>query len=260
MTEGPLTSPVLAGHAALRHGFFTRRGGVSEGVYASLNCGAGSRDDPARVAENRDRAMTALGLPGDALATVYQVHSARVVAVDAPFPPAARPQADALVSARPGVALAVLTADCVPVLLADAEARVIGAVHAGWKGALAGVVEAAVAAMVGLGADRSRLEAALGPCIAQESYEVGADFPAPFLALNRADGRHFAPAERAGHYLFDLAGYVQARIEATGIGRVDRVAYDTRARDDLFFSYRRACLAGEVDYGRQLSAIALAPD
>ena len=242
----------------IRHGFFTREGGVSEGIFASLNCGLGSGDDADSVAENRRRALAALQLAGDRLATCYQVHSAGVVVVDAAWPPAERPRADALVTRRRGVALGILTADCAPVLFADAEAGVIGAAHAGWRGALSGVLEATVAAMAGLGAAPARIHAGIGPCIAQPSYEVGPEFPAPFLAADPANAGFFRAAPRAGHFLFDLAGYAARRLSLLGLGRVERTGGDTAAEAERFFSYRRTCLRGEKDYGRELSAICLA--
>lgn len=242
----------------LRHGFFTREGGVSEGIFASLNCGLGSRDDAERVAENRRRAMAALALAESGLATCHQVHSASVVVVDAVWPRAERPRADAMVTRRRGVALGILTADCAPVLFADAEAGVIGAAHAGWRGAVSGVLEATVAAMVGLGAAPARIRAGIGPCIAQPSYEVGPEFPAPFLAADPADADLFRAAPRAGHFLFDLAGYAARRLSRLGLGRIERTGGDTAADPQRFFSYRRSCLTREKDYGRELSAICLA--
>ncbi len=241
----------------IRHGFFTRDGGVSDGIYASLNCGLGSGDDADKVAENCRRAMAALDLTRDDLATCHQVHSASVAVVDASWPPAARPRADAMVSRRRGVALGILTADCAPVLFADAEAGVIGAAHAGWRGAVAGVLEATVAAMVALGAAPARIHAGIGPCIAQPSYEVGPEFPAPFLAADPADADLFRPAPRAGHFLFDLAGYAGRRLARLGLGRIERTGGDTAAEAERFFSYRRSRLKREKDYGRELSAIRL---
>lgn len=241
----------------LSHAFMTREGGVSQGLYASLNCGLGSGDEAARVAENRTRAAARLGLEGSALCTAYQVHGNAIAVVEAPWPAAERPRVDAMVSATPGVALGVLTADCAPVLLADTEAGVIGAAHAGWKGARVGVIEAAVAAMVALGGRRERIAAAVGPCIAQASYEVGPEFPAPFLAEEGGNAAFFSPGGREGHYCFDLAGYVLAKLVAAGVEEPEHLAHDTLAEKELFFSYRRACLEGEDDYGRALSAIAL---
>ncbi|MGO8915960.1 MAG: peptidoglycan editing factor PgeF [Stellaceae bacterium] len=242
----------------IRHGFFTRDGGVSDGLFASLNCGLGSGDDAVKVAENRRRAMTALGLEAERLATCYQVHSPSVVVVDAAWPGAERPRADALVTRRKGVALGILTADCAPVLFADAASGVIGAAHAGWRGALTGVLEATVAAMIGLGAAPERVSAGIGPCIAQPSYEVGPEFPAPFLAADAASADFFLPAPRAGHFLFDLTGYTARRLARLGLGRIELSGADTAAEADRFFSYRRSCLRREKDYGRELSAICLA--
>lgn len=242
----------------IRHSFFTREGGVSDGLFASLNCGLGSSDDAANVAENRGRAMAALGLEAERLATCYQVHSPDAVVVDSPWPQAERPRADAMVTRRPGVALGILTADCAPVLFADAEARVIGAAHAGWRGALSGVLEATVTAMIGLGAAPERIGAGIGPCIAQASYEVGPEFPAPFLAVDPASTDFFRPAPRAGHFLFDLRGYIERRLTRLGLARIEASGSDTAAEADRFFSYRRSCLRKEKDYGRELSAICLA--
>lgn len=246
------------GAPALRHAFFTRAGGVSAGLYASLNCGLGSGDDPAHVAENRRRAMAALGLGAGKLATLYQVHGAAVATVDESWAPSERPRADALVTRRTGVALGILTADCAPVLLADATAGVIGAAHAGWRGALAGVLEATVAAMAAQGAEPRRIVAAVGPAIQQASYEVGPEFPAAFLAADPANAALFREAPRAGHFLFDLTGYAAQRLERLGLARVECAAGDTAADAERFFSYRRSCLNQEPDYGRALSAIALA--
>ncbi|HEV2549339.1 MAG TPA: peptidoglycan editing factor PgeF [Stellaceae bacterium] len=243
----------------IRHGFFTRQGGVSEGIFASLNCGFGSSDDAAKVAENRVRAMAVLGLSGDRLATCYQVHSAEVVVVDRPWPRDQRPRADAMVTRTPEIALGILTADCAPVLFADAEARVIGAAHAGWRGALSGVLEATVEAMKKLGATPPRIHAAIGPCIGWNSYEVGPEFPAPFLAENAANASFFRPAPREGHFLFDLAGYGAARLKRLGLAPIETIPGNTAAEAARFFSYRRSCRRKEPDYGRELSAIALAP-
>ncbi len=245
--------------AGIRHAFFTREGGVSEGIFASLNCGFGSADAPDRVAENRGRAIARLGLESDRLATCYQVHSPEVVVVDRPWRREDQPRADAMVTRRAGVALGILTADCAPVLLADPAARVIGAAHAGWRGALGGVLEATVAAMARLGASPANLRAGIGPCIAQRSYEVGAEFPAPFLAADAGNAFFFVPAPRPGHFLFDLAGYVARRLERLGVGQIARSDGDTAGEPDRFFSYRRSRLQGEPDYGRELSAIALTP-
>lgn len=247
-----VTSPHLAG---TRHGFLGRRGGVSTGVYAELNVGIGSRDDAAAIAANRRRATDAVA-PGAALVTVFQVHGAEVMAAAAPIADDARPRADALVTDRPGLALGILTADCAPILFADARAGVIGAAHAGWKGALGGVAERTVDAMVRLGADRDRIAAAIGPCIARASYEVDDAFLARFVAADAAYESFFAPA-RAGHHRFDLEGFVAARLAAASVRAVHAPGLDTYADEARFFSYRRATHRGEPDYGRQLSLIAL---
>jgi polyphenol oxidase len=243
--------------AGIRHAFFTREGGVTAGLYSSLNCGFGSGDAAEKVAENRARAMAALDLAPDRLVTCHQVHSPDVVTVAAPWRREDNPRADALVTNCRGIALGILTADCVPVLFADADAGVIGAAHAGWKGALGGVVAATVAAMARLGAAPGRMRAAIGPCIAQRSYEVGPEFPAPFLAEDSGNGDFFAPARRAGHFMFDIAGYVERRLIAAGVGAIQRAPCDTVAEETRFFSYRRACLKGEKDFGNGLSAIVL---
>ena len=252
-----LTADPLAAAGNVRHGFFTRRGGTSEGIYTSLNCGLGSNDDKARVRENCRRAMREIGLAGDALRTVYQIHSANVVTVGSSADDTATTRADALVSARPGIALGVLAADCAPVLLADAETGVIGAAHAGWRGAVSGVIEEAIGAMVALGAEPSRIIAVIGPCIGQDSYEVGAEFPQPFQRQDPANDRFFAPGKRDGHWQFDLAGYVRSRLAVAGVAAASDLGADTYADEDLF-SYRRTCHRGEPDYGRNLSVIALA--
>lgn len=252
-----LTADPLNAAGNIRHGFFTRRGGASEGIYASLNCGLGSNDDKSHVHENRRRAMREIGLAEDALRTVYQIHSANVVTIGAGFEDTAATRADALASAQPGIALGVLAADCAPVLLADSESGVIGAAHAGWRGAVSGVIEATIAAMVGLGAEPRRITAVVGPCIAQQSYEVGVEFPQPFQAQDPANGRFFAPGSRDGHLQFDLPGYVLSRLAGAGVSAASAVGADTYADEDLF-SYRRTCHRGEPDYGRNLSVIALA--
>lgn len=236
---------------ALPHGFLGRRGGVSVGELAGLNVGTGSSDDRNAIAENRRRALAAVA-PSAVLATVHQIHSANAIQVEQPWPPEDRPRADAMVTDRPGIALGILTADCAPVLLADAEAGVIGAAHAGWRGALAGVTEAAIVAMEALGARRARIAAAIGPCIAQASYEVDGSFRDRF-----GDHRWFVDGP-AGKPHFDLSGYVATRLRDAGIGSVETLALDTYADPDRFYSYRRATHRGEADYGRQLSLIALA--
>jgi YfiH family protein len=248
----------LAESSDVAHGFFTREGGVSGGIYASLNCGLGSGDDKTMVRENRRRALEQLGLGADRLRTVYQVHGTAVWTIENAAGPAPK-AADAVATRLRGIALGILTADCAPVLLADAEAGVIGAAHAGWKGALTGILEAAVAAMEALGAERTRVSAAIGPCIAQESYEVGPEFPQPFLDEDRANDAYFVASQRPGHFQFDLAGYVSARLERLGLGEVAAVAADTCTEESRFFSYRRTCHRREPDYGRQISMIALLP-
>ncbi len=247
----------LSAHPKIRHGFFTREGGVSEGTYASLNCGLGSNDDPERVCINRARAMAQLGLDASALATVCQVHSAIALTLDHPWAEKSRPAADGMATNRPGVALGILTADCAPVLFADAARGVIGAAHAGWRGAKDGILAATVHAMTGLGARRECIEAAVGPCIRQPSYEVAAAFRDAFLEDDRASGDLFIAAERPGHFRFDLAGYVQRRLMAMHLATVTVLPHDTFADDGLFFSFRRVTLNGGGDYGRMLSSIAL---
>lgn len=243
----------LAELPGIAHGFFAREGGVSTGVYASLNCGPGSRDDPASVAENRARAMAALD-PKARLVTLAQIHSATVQIVDADWDFAARREGDGLVTAQPGVALGILTADCTPVLFADAQARVIGAAHAGWKGALGGVLEATIAAMETLGARAARLVAAIGPTISQANYEVGQDLRDRF---DGDDTSFFVAAARPGHFRFDLPGYVAHRLEKAGIRNVSDLVLCTYPPENGFFSYRRTTHRGEADYGRELSAIML---
>jgi YfiH family protein len=246
-----LASPALAGASGVVHGFFTRKGGVSEGLYGSLNCGFSTGDARERVQANRDRAVARLGLASDRLAAVQQVHSARVVVIGDDWVPGPLEQADALATRRRGIALGVLGADCAPVLLADAEAGVIGAAHAGWRGALDGITDSAIDAMVGLGAKPARIVAAIGPCIAQASYQIGPEFPAPFLAQDPANAAFFADRH------FDLPGYLQARLERRGLAVVAPSLGDTLALPDLFFSHRRATRESGGVAGRQLSAIAL---
>jgi YfiH family protein len=239
------------------HGFFGRRGGVSTGLFASLNCGPGSGDDRANVLANRDRAVQAL-LPGATLLTLYQIHGADTAIVDGAWAIGEAPRADAMATKTKGFALGVLTADCAPVLFADASAGVVAAAHAGWKGALAGVIESAVSAMEKLGASRARIAAAIGPCVGQEHYEVGPEFRERFVEASPDYARFFLPAERSGHCRFDLEGFVALRLEGAGVFAVERLQACTYARDRDFFSYRRSTHRGERDYGRQLSAIALA--
>ena len=256
-TVSVITSGALGADAGIRHAFFTRRGGVSEGMFGSLNCGFGSGDVPENVAANREIAMASLGLPADRLVTLRQVHSATVVTVEQPWRREDSPSADGLVTAVPGIALAVLAADCAPVLFYDPVARVIGAAHGGWRGALGGVVDATIARMAELGAGRRRIRAAIGPCIAQPSYEVGPEFPQRFIAEDPGNVGFFAPTRAAGRFLFDLGGYIAHRLVRAGVVRVGTVPHDTVVDEQRFFSYRRACLRGERFYGRGLSAIVL---
>ncbi|MEO1199016.1 MAG: peptidoglycan editing factor PgeF [Pseudomonadota bacterium] len=243
----------------LRHGFFTRTGGHSHGLYVSLNCGLGSDDDRDHVLWNRRRVTERLGVAEDHLVTVYQVHSATAVSVDAPFE-GQPPKADALVTKTPGLAIGVLTADCAPILFADPEASVVGAAHAGWKGAMGGIAEATVDAMVDLGADRARISAVIGPTISRYSYEVGPEFVDRLIA-ETGDNRRFLSAQsETGHAYFDLPGYLVARLDAAGIRSVRDLGRCTYSDEDQFFSYRRATHRGEPDYGRQISVIAVQPD
>ena len=240
----------------LAHGFFGRRGGVSEGIYASLNGGPGSGDARDRVAQNRQ--LVAHNLGSHSLINAHQCHSAEAVQVTTPWELGAGPRADGLVTNLKGVALAILTADCAPVLLADVQAGVIGAAHAGWRGALGGIIEATIAQMLALGAQPQRICAAIGPAISQAHYEVGAEFAARFLEADPRNARFFIPAERAEHHYFALEDYVRARLRAAGIGQVEPLGVCTYGREKDFFSYRRNTHAGTTLYGRQISAIALA--
>ena len=248
----------LGASGTVRHGFFTRAGGVSEGLYASLNCGYGSNDDPQAVRENRQRAAAAFGRTADDLCTAYQTHGDQVVTVESAWRHTEAPRADALVSNTPGMVLGILTADCAPVLLADGDNRVIGALHAGWRGALGGILEAGVAGMQRLGARAATIRAVIGPAIGPDSYEVGPEFPAPFVVHDAAAEAFFRRAARDGHYLFDLPGYVARRLGALGLAEIARIGRDTYAEEEQFFSYRRNSQRGEQDYGRLLAAIALA--
>ncbi len=252
----PITHPLLD-RAGVRHGFFTRQGGVSKGLYEGLNTGLGSADDPAAVAENRRRVAAALGGGPDDLAACYQIHSSLTRVATGPWS-GDRPEGDAVVTATVGVIPAVLTADCAPVLLADAEARVVAAVHAGWKGALGGVVHSAVTAMEALGARPGRIVAVVGPCIAQASYEVGADFQERFAHHDPGSERFFAAGVSTDRRMFDLPGFVLWRLEQAGIGEAAWTGHDTCVDGAQFYSNRRAHLAGEPDFGRLMSAIALA--
>jgi polyphenol oxidase len=239
------------------HAFFTRRGGVSEGVYASLNGGVGSRDGTDAVGENRARMAATLGIPAARLAVPYQVHSGDAVAISDHWAPDARPRCDGLITATPGLALGITGADCGMILFVDAKARIVGAAHAGWKGALGGVVEATVVEMERIGAKRRDIAAALGPCIAQQSYEVGPELAAAFTEAGEDRNRFFIPSRRAGHWMFDLKAYIAERAARAGVGRFEDLGLDTYADEDRFFSYRRATHRGEPDYGRLVSAIVL---
>jgi purine-nucleoside/S-methyl-5'-thioadenosine phosphorylase / adenosine deaminase len=241
----------------IRHGFFTRAGGVSGGCYESLNGGIGSRDAAVSVAENRARMAAALGVEPSRFLTAYQVHSPNVVVAETPWTSDTRPHADAIVTRMRALAIGITTADCGPVLFADPTARVIGAAHAGWRGALTGVIEATVEAMERLGAARRQIRAAIGPMIRQASYEVGPDLIARFAAEDRASSRFFSPAARDGRAMFDLGGYVAARLKRAGIGQVEDLGLCTYADPARFFSYRRATHRAEADYGRHVNAIAL---
>jgi hypothetical protein len=242
----------------IRHAFFTRGGGVSDGVYATLNGGTGSDDEPAKVTENRARMAAALGVASERLLTAYQVHSPDVVVAARPWTREERPRADAIVTREPGLAIGITTADCGPVLFADAEAGVIGAAHAGWRGALTGVIAATVAAMEALGAKRARIAAALGPTITQPNYEVGPEFVERFIAADPANARFFTGSERADHAMFDLGGYIADRVHGSGVDNFEDLRLCTYADADRFFSYRRMTRLGEADYGRHVNAIALA--
>jgi YfiH family protein len=250
MSLAPLTADLLHG---IPHGFFTRKGGVSTGIYASLNCGPGSGDAPDAVAENRARVAAHLGVAAGALRTLHQVHGDRVVIADS-TPPAERPQADAMITATPGIAVAALAADCAPVLFADREAGLVAAAHAGWRGALDGVLEAAVARLIDMGAAPERLVAVVGPCISQRAYEVGQDFMERFCDEDPAHARFFAGGP-AGRPHFDLPGFCLSRLRAVGVARAEWTGHCTYADEGRFFSFRRATHRGERDYGRLIAAI-----
>jgi YfiH family protein len=253
-----LQAAALSSLPGIRHAFFTRQGGVSAGIYASLNGGVGSSDEPGHVAGNRALMAAALGVKPENFVTAYQIHSPEVVTVERPWTPDARPRADALVTRVAGLAIGVSTADCGPVLFADAGARVVGAAHAGWRGALTGVLEATIAAMERCGADRNTIVAATGPMIRQENYEVGPEFVDRFKADDAANARFFTPGPRVGHAMFDLAGFIAARLAFAGIRHVEDIGRCTYADGAAFYSYRRSVHRGEPDYGRHINAIALA--
>ena len=241
----------------IRHAFFTREGGVSSGVYEGLNGGTGSNDKPEHIAENRARMAAAVGVTPENFLTAYQIHSPDVVVAEKPWPQSQRPRADAIVTQVPGLAIGISTADCGPVLFADPQARVLGAAHAGWRGAFGGVIESTLAAMEKLGADRTRVVAAAGPMISQANYEVGQELVDRFLATEPANDRFFAPATRPGHAMFDLPGYVVARLQAAGVRHVENLAVCTYGNPAQFYSYRRSTHRAEPDYGRHINAIAL---
>lgn len=249
-------SSLLAAIPGLRHAFFTREGGVSHGIYQGLNGGLGSGDDPAHVAENRRRMAERMGVTPVNFVSVHQIHSPDVVVATGPWPGETRPRADAIVTRTEGIAIGITAADCGPVLFADASARVIGAAHAGWKGALTGVLESTIDAMEKLGADRSGIVAAVGPLIRQHSYEVGSEFVERFLDADAENGVFFIPADRDGHSMFDLAGFIRMRLENAGVLMIDDTGVDTYS-DERFYSYRRSVHRKEPDYGRHVHAIAL---
>ncbi len=254
----PITAASLSNLDGIRHGFFGREGGVSEGIYASLNCGHGSNDAREAVTENRRRVAVALGQSAaERVLTLYQVHSASALVVDRAFPREELPKADALVTRTRGLVLGALAADCTPVLFADPIAKVVAAAHAGWRGALTGVLEATVAAMEGQGAARERIRAAIGPTINQAAYEVGPEFEAQFVALDPSNARFFAQPRPGARAHFDLPGFVESRLTTAGIGVVERQSHCTFGSPERYFSYRRTTKAGEPDYGRQISAIVL---
>jgi hypothetical protein len=254
-----IASPDLAALGHVKHGFFTRDGGYSEGLYASLNCGLGSGDDRETVIRNRARVTDTLGIEADRLVTLYQYHSPDVIVVTEPWKGDDRPKADAMVTAEPGILLGVLTADCGPILFADRKAGVVGAAHAGWKGALTGITDQTVLAMERLGAHRYDMVAVIGPTISQGNYEVGPEFVETFVK-NHPENRHwFKPAGRQSYSMFDLPGYISNRLEAFGVGQVSDLAVCTYPQDNQLFSYRRTTHARQPDYGRQISAIMLAP-
>lgn len=250
------TSALLTG-GRIAHGFFGRRGGVSTGIFDSLNCGFGSSDTREQVSENRARVAAALGIAAERLITVHQIHSPIIVPVTAPWAPPEAPRADAMVTATPGIGLGVLAADCAPVLFADREAGVIGAAHSGWRGAFDGILEATVDAMVALGARPEHIRAAIGPCITGASYEVGPEFRERFIETEAEWGRFFHPSQRAGHHFFDLPAFAVHRLGAHGVTQVEALGTCTYQQSDSYFSYRRATHRQEADYGRNLSAIAL---
>jgi polyphenol oxidase len=252
-----ITIDELTSSPKIKHGFFTREGGVSNGLYNSLNCGFGSNDETAKVAENRRRVLAGLAMPEGELLTCYQIHSATALTVTEPWTPETAPEADGMATNVPGLALGILTADCAPVLFADDKAGVIGAAHAGWQGAFKGVMEATLAEMVKLGASCEDVKVAVGPCISAESYEVGPEFWERFMAASTVNAIFFTPSVKEGHYMFNLAGYIAKRLKDAGILEIHIDDHDTCRDEALFYSYRRCVLRGEDDYGREISAISL---
>jgi polyphenol oxidase len=251
-----LSSPLLSAIPGLRHAFFTRDGGVSDGFYASLNGGLGSNDDPAKIRENRRRMAEAVGVAPEQFINVHQIHSPDAIVATGRWESSTRPKADAIVTRVDGLAIGVTTADCGPILFVDPNARVIGAAHAGWKGALTGIVESTIDAMEKLGAERGGIVAAIGPLIRQASYEVGGEFIERFLEADADSAMFFIPANREGHAMFDLAGFIRARLENAGVLMIDDLGVDTYS-DERCFSYRRSVHGREPDYGRHVHAIVL---
>jgi polyphenol oxidase len=254
-----LASPLLSAIPGLRHAFFTREGGVSDGIYQSLNGGIGSNDDPANVVENRRRMAEQMGVTPQHFLSVHQTHSPDVVVASGPWQSASRPLADAIVTRTEGLSIGATAADCAPILLVDPRARVIGAAHAGWKGALTGIMESTVETMEKLGAERSGIVAAIGPLIRQRSYEVGSEFVERFIEADAENALFFLPAAREGHAMFDLAGFIRMKLENAGVLMIDDIGADTYS-DERFFSYRRSVHLNEPDYGRHVHSIALERD
>lgn len=246
---------MLSSLPGISHGFFTRGGGVSEGIYASLNCGYGSGDAAEKVTQNRSRVAAEMGASG--LCTVHQIHSAKAVVANDPWEHSDAPQADALVTNKPNIALGILTADCLPVLFADVKNGVAGAAHSGWKGAISGVLENTISKMCELGAELVHIKATIGPAISQKSYEVGAEFIKRFTSQHKDNERFFVKSENVGHYMFNLPGYASHRLESAGVAKINIIAQDTYFNDNEFFSYRRSCKRNEPAYGRQISVIML---
>ena len=252
-----VTASSLSALPGIRHAFFTRAGGVSSGIYATLNGGIASKDEAVHVVENRARMAKTLGVAPENIVSAYQIHSPNVIVADKPWDSSARPKADAIVTRIPGLAIAVSTADCGPVLFADEKARVIGAAHAGWRGAFSGVIEATLGEMEKLGARRDDIVTALGPMIRQPNYEVGGEFFATFIAASKDNERYFQTGARPDHYLFDLSGYIATRLKAAGVRAIEDCGYCTYAEPDRFYSYRRSQHRSEGDYGRHVNAIVL---